>query len=189
MGSSSSSVCVSFRDDADTVILRKDSNCSARTSVKDDTAVGTLMALCIKDNKQKWVGRLGEQLVTRSAPKAERDWLCRVSLATAGGVSPEREITKRELVESAVTLAFVMKNWNPELTKDKQLQFIVRPLPRVRVKPVHSEVRLRHTHTRRHVSTATSPHGRRIRGKCVCLLPRTKLVVKQRLPPSTIPRS
>ena len=166
MGSSSSSVCVSFRDDADTVILRKDSNCSARTSVKDDTAVGTLMALCIKDNKQKWVGRLGEQLVTRSAPKAERDWLCRVSLATAG-VSPEREITKRELVESAVTLAFVMKNWNPELTKDKQLQFIVRPPPRVRVKPVHSEVRLRHTHTRRHASTATSPHGRRIRGKCV----------------------
>ena len=70
MGSSSSSVCVSFRDDADTVILLKDSKRSTRTSVKDDTAVGTLMALCIKDNKHKWVGRLGEQLVTRSEPKA-----------------------------------------------------------------------------------------------------------------------
>ena len=166
MGSSSSSVCVSFRDDADTVILLKDSKRSTRTSVKDDTAVGTLMALCIKDNKHKWVGRLGEQLVTRSEPKAELHWLCRVSLATAGVSSPEREITMRELVASKVTLAFVKSNWNPDLTKDKQLQFTIRPPPRVRVKPVHSEVRSRHTHTRRLASTATLPHGRNW-GKCV----------------------
>ena len=147
----SSSVRVRFRDEADTVILLKDMR-GARLEkgriCNDHTTVGTIVALCIKDNQHKWVGRLGERLVTRSAPKSERDWLCRVSLVTAGCL-PDREITKRELVGSTLTLAFVKRHWNPHITMDKQLQFIVHPPPRVRVKPVHSEVRLRHTHTRR----------------------------------------